>query len=1762
MSSPSPSSRSVQRAELVNIGSDAVLKEKTGRSTPADSKMPSSNSKRGKRSKHQAEGAKQKYEIRDEDVVPRKHASGFSKLSGQNLSNKLRLARLGGNLWNSNLPQAPSLQSPEPPYPTPHGDPLSPDAFTRKQRHNHDAETDDRALRVDPEGQYARQTKEKTWQQIGRIESALERPATRRDIALLDKQFDRAVHASQREIRQTRKPGTGLMAEARMEQDIVAVKEFSRKLVERPQVMSQESSHGDHLEILQESSEGEDLNAICEDWEVELANVHGVQFGLRSKQRDLELQNMLAASFFEEKWSDLILGELQSQVTISCLEQGQLLAKVRAQLAMSFSTLSDAQSLSLQELHDTVRAMLFYKEKASELALQQRTIREEVAKEYQTKIVQTEARARERYAEYEQQIKLVKASQKRMADTLAALNGIYRKMRDDAETMRNLDAVDACDKLEKKLIKAQSELDELRPLRAQCEELTRTVDRQASTIEDQVKTIENLKEELEQRNGLVQSLMDQHSAHLSLEELGKEHSATGVKHASDETFEDSEEEEESDEDDEEEDDEEADGNSEDEETNAAGDPEAVADTPEEGEEAVQGALETSKASKKGGKKKKKVAKKGGKGAGKGKKKKKGTGKKSKKSEDTPFITSKKLRKTTDTSKIPDEGDIRFGVPGASGEIREGMDLPSTAKTFLCPRCNVALDRAGNIDEAAMANSDNRLACEGYRMLLPNLMGYRPERSRQWVLRCMRSIIRAKRCADFSAARMGKPKMRFPEFVYMWFTPRKERLDELQSFEGQEAVLLAKAEADESRWGLYYGLKRLAKELPEARVFYTFLDEKYGEDDFAFYLHCLTIMEAVVNERRGKFDWGFNTNACDYDAMHELEEEQGGADEIDDFIFVEIRHAVEVTERVMKRATEDDCKRAVKTLVENAVQEEIRITPTTGQRIIDINVCLRVLLQEYRDEQAHRRAALRVMFGCASSGPEEQIFNKVVDLGQMVTIVQTLNSRAGPAEAVTLYRMAYEIGRGKVNIDAFTQAANRLNFFTDCLRLPSHFGTEAPNTLSAAQCAQLGTIVRKQMALIRPIVDTFLQRLDPPARRQLQHLVYDVADELERGGVQLDGRRALCAIRRLLFFLVGERNGHRELFGEQDRTGDVAVVNAKRELEVLCTILRDFNKDDREERMEELQLKSSAARIQKKWRARQELAPNVPHGMRKLLSACFEPGIIIEIPSHAKMGPASPSSPQQSKSQATEAQPKEGEAEAKVRRRLLRAPALPEQFVLVFLEDVYRFKVNLDTMIGQTMTLEEAVHGTAMSLFGIRVFAERFIHDFFFSVHQHAKANLRIRLFARFTGVRTPALLPPKPKSALDPIFDMDSMRKLEHEIGYGLENDWSHEPMTRIWPKALQCVEAAHTYVAALIAVHQAAGCEPSDPLFVDKLPLPKAIGVVKAVFRDACNPSKHRPCGLQPSARVVEECMTRLERLPISGGKIEAEKLILIILQGWHAEQIYRARSLHAIYEPGETPKDAVVSLVEFSEGYAPNMLDVNLSVQPLHVLSMYRELTQFSEPFTSLQPDMVQSALHAQHKSTWAPRPIRNSGSVGSNGVAKSALSLMASVHEGRWQLLVYYWQPLEVTINEVVMQLKNELPTRNLKLSSKKKRAKMRQEDIDREDDEYARTLERRRILCNRLDEALEIFVYNYGELLNGGAQVRNETNVEDVWVNLRSFLHVLQLARLEIDEASEPIADRWDQERLERMRPPEKEPMPSPPQGNVLSGKKKASNAAAQ
>merc|ERR1740130_193686 len=121
---------------------------------------------------------------------------------------------------------------------------------------------------------------------------------------------------------------------------------------------------------------------------------------------------------------------------------------------------------------------------------------------------------------------------------------------------------------------------------------------------------------------------------------------------------------------------------------------------------------------------------------------------------------------------------------------------------------------------------------------------------------------AKLRQDALCSRSGARRARMPEFVFAWYAPRGE-------FRTKRARDEAMAEADENRWGLYYGVKKLQKRMPEAKTFFELLDETHGEDDLSFYLYNLQTLRSVA---RAELNWDESiTRAGDYQTMLRLAE---------------------------------------------------------------------------------------------------------------------------------------------------------------------------------------------------------------------------------------------------------------------------------------------------------------------------------------------------------------------------------------------------------------------------------------------------------------------------------------------------------------------------------------------------------------------------------------------------------------------------------------------------------------------------------------------------------------------------------------------------------------------------------------------------------------------------------------------------------------------------------------------------------------------------
>ena len=566
------------------------------------------------------------------------------------------------------------------------------------------------------EGEYTLQSHNDTWQQFGKVPPALERPATRKEIKELHARLDKAMHLSQRDLRKTRPTSTGLVAEQSMEQDVLAVSDRVKKAVE-----------------------------ACE-------GAGGVGHELA-----------LATALFEQKWADIILGEVEEQVNVACLEQGKLLGKVRRILASGFKSfeaalfdaLDDVKRLN-RDLNGAHASAKLAKEKLS-------SVREDVKKEYDELVFRIQRDSLEKQRECEAETREAEALTEQASEALIALNGILRSMKADSEGVRTLELNETCRSLTCDLQVAQRKIRELSKVKEQNEKLTSWSENVKSENEELNEKVTKLEEELKRRDQLVEGLLAKEAAAMVERELAAEGNSTGI----DVPVESSEAE--------------CSGSesgsqwpSEDEETVEQGTESTKEETPEEEEqeELVSVAAVTKQEPKETQattnppaeepEQAKTAARLSKKKSLKGKRRRRMLKKKSKRkirvpAAESPYVVGKKLLATTDTIELKNGKDWVDAqlIPeraAAAARIRGGMD----ASAAICVRCKAEFDSATDVD-ALFERGEKRLPCTSYRILLPNLMGYKPQRVRGWVLRCMRCVLRSKRRQDFANDRVNQPR---------------------------------------------------------------------------------------------------------------------------------------------------------------------------------------------------------------------------------------------------------------------------------------------------------------------------------------------------------------------------------------------------------------------------------------------------------------------------------------------------------------------------------------------------------------------------------------------------------------------------------------------------------------------------------------------------------------------------------------------------------------------------------------------------------------------------------------------------------------------------------------------------------------------------------------------------------------------------------------------------------------------------------------------
>jgi hypothetical protein len=406
--------------------------------------------------------------------------------------------------------------------------------------------------------------------------------------------------------------------------------------------------------------------------------------------------------------------------------------------------------------------------------------------------------------------------------------------------------------------------------------------------------------------------------------------------------------------------------------------------------------------------------------------------------------------------------------------KEKLEFKDPATSVLCVKCKKSLDDMANIRAAVLGSGGgppgpdgtHRVSCEAYRILLPNLKGRRPHRSIGWLRACMRYILFAKLREDVNLLGIHGETTRFPQFIYAWFDRN------LRGFRGAE---LAKelVYADEDRWGLYYAVKSLTRDNdPEALVFWSLLDESFGDDGVQFVLHCLSIVLSVS----GSFLWEQFGDAMGKVGNINVKKTAGGTDpdaKIRRYIWLDIETAKEAAKLILVRALQPHVLEVLEAIDALCVIPEVEILmdtvststeapattatgdedeevkPGEGENLVDtpthINLFLwlRLMLQQLHSEQIHRGAAVKLMFETASigaltpqipGGSGKGSTGIQVEYPQFQSICKTLFPIMGTAEIATFFMLCYQEGQRKVTAEILLKVADIKGLFARHMRL--------------------------------------------------------------------------------------------------------------------------------------------------------------------------------------------------------------------------------------------------------------------------------------------------------------------------------------------------------------------------------------------------------------------------------------------------------------------------------------------------------------------------------------------------------------------------------------------------------------------------------------------------------------------------------------------------------------------------------------------------------
>ncbi|TMW64108.1 hypothetical protein Poli38472_014225 [Pythium oligandrum] len=910
-------------------------------------------------------------------------------------------------------------------------------------------------------------------------------------------------------------------------------------------------------------------------------------------------QHAIVKLLLEQKWSDVVMGELEAMLTNSFLEQGALLRKTRIQYAKAFFKLEKLYGARTNELHSALDELDRLRQELSRVSETHEQSNHDTQVRYQAEIQRLNASFESQREDMERKVTEAKEQMTKMGDAMKTLNTIFRQMREDTEKVKAVELRENYIKLEKKYESCREELERLRPLvqiNQKLHEQKASLMDDNQALKDKIASFDPI---LAAKDEVIANLMEEQSELIAAHELRLAQEEERRRQLEAQVAADAEEDE--------------DGDHVGYDAGSSGKrPRGAAVV------CVRCKQDLREMSQVGGL--------------------------------VPVKTADNGANAYDSV----DGDYR-GSPTAIMEpkkrriqclyfrillpnLRGRRPQREAAWTFSCMR---AILLAKQLDDAVCKRSEGPIS---QRIRMPEFVyaWFSPWKSLK----------------DLKQQNLGEEE------------EEAHAQDEYNDDGSVRTTEQRHQMADEDRWCLYYGVKALVQEgYLEAKLFLSLLDEKYGEDEQVFMLYCYRILDVLIG---GKLSWGplhehvsYETFRKEYERLFPRSSTSlDGSDsseamavpKIPKTAWISPYHASLATSVVLSKATEGERAAIDKKLAEFAVinlpedeRPAVYLTPTTAKSLytpegdyqqqrghrtqdeemedteanasdksvqfIDANLWVELMMMEYKEEQAHRRAAIRLMFQTATSAAASpsrrlgSVTSTAMDMEQFRVMLHTLNEEIPSFTAATLYRTAYLRGNGAVTFDSFMEAAEYAQFFSSCMRLESPalcvarlaVDPHAPTQVALSTSSRAAFMVDKYYAILHhDVLAQAVATLPLWTRSVADALSFEVASLLGDGGDGAfpDGVRLLTAFHRLLDLLVLTQ------LTKHDVTGvflsSKSVTSFEKTLQLLLECVRMGDKSSIEILIDTVKQTLCVKRMQRVFRLHLQRDEGAPLVMRPLL----------------------------------------------------------------------------------------------------------------------------------------------------------------------------------------------------------------------------------------------------------------------------------------------------------------------------------------------------------------------------------------------------------------------------------------------------------------------------------------------------------------------------------------------------------------------------------